>query len=157
MLYKIMKNRKDLVSFELYNQVTFYDAFLRDIKRAKAEVIIESPFITAKRLKPILPMIEGLIKKGIKVIVNTKPSEEHDDLFYLQSKQGVADLQRLGVLVLFTGGHHRKLAVIDRSIVWEGSLNILSQNDSCELMKRTNSKDLAKELIRFIGLNKYLR
>jgi hypothetical protein len=38
-------------------------------------------------------------------------------------------LQKLGVQVLYTSGHHRKLAIIDREILYEGSLNIPSQND----------------------------
>ncbi len=37
---------------------------------------------------------------------------------------------------LLTGNFHRKLAVIDRTILWEGSLNILSQNRSQKVMSR---------------------
>jgi len=68
---------------------------------------------------------------------------------------GIATLQDLGVLVLFTGGHHRKLAIIDRQITWEGSLNILSQTDSCEVMRRIESAELTKQMISFIGLEKW--
>ena len=89
MLYKIMKKRNNLVSSGLYNQDTFYNAFLKDLNLAKSEVIIESPFITAKRMNTLLPLLEKLISQGVKVIVNTKPTEEQDQLLYLQSKQGV--------------------------------------------------------------------
>jgi len=65
-------------------------------------------------------------------------------------------LQELGVRVLFTVKHHRKIAVIDREIFYEGSLNILSYYDSCEIMRRTVSASEAETLIKFIGLNRYL-
>lgn len=34
-------------------------------------------------------------------------------------------LQQLGIEVLITGGHHRKLAIIDRQILYKGSLNMI--------------------------------
>ncbi len=62
----------------------------------------------------------------------------------------------MGVRVLFTVKHHRKLAIIDRETFWEGSLNILSYYDSCEIMRRTVSASDAETLLNFIGINKYL-
>lgn len=60
-------------------------------------------------------------------------------------------MQELGVTVLYTIKLHRKLAIIDGEILYEGSLNILSQLDSCEVMRRTESQQLANEMARFIG------
>ena len=51
-----------------------------------------------------------------------------------------------------TYGHHRKLAIIDRSILYEGSLNILSQNDSLEIMQRIEPEELARQMIDFMWL-----
>jgi hypothetical protein len=73
-----------------------------------------------------------------------------------ESTHAIAKLQHLGVQVLFTGGHHRKLAIIDRQILWEGSLNILSQKDSCEIMRRIPSTQLAWQMTRFIGIDKLI-
>ena len=67
----------------------------------------------------------------------------------------VGIMQDLGIEVLMTGGHHRKLAIIDDAILWEGSLNILSQNDSCELMRRIKSDVAVKELLRFTGMKRW--
>jgi hypothetical protein len=61
------------------------------------------------------------------------------------------------VKVLYTVKHHRKLAIIDDEILWEGSLNILSQNDSCEIMRRTVSQQVASEMVRFIGARRWFR
>ena len=50
---------------------------------------------------------------------------------------------------------HRKLAVIDRAILWEGSLNILSQSNSKEIMRRTKSAFLANQVINFTKMNSW--
>lgn len=146
----------DLFSSRLYNQNTFYSAFFKDLGHAKSLVIIESPFITKKRIQQLFPILRKLRTKNIRVIVNTKPFNEHEATYREQPVWAVGILQDLGIEVLFTSGHHRKIAIVD-DVLWEGSLNILSQNDSCEVMRRMQSKELVKETLRFTGLKKWTR
>lgn len=47
---------------------------------------------------------------------------------------------------------HRKLAIIDGCILWDGSLNILSQAHSKEIMRRPNSAILCKQMASFTRL-----
>jgi hypothetical protein len=140
----------------LYSQDTFYKAFQRDLSRAKSLVIIESPFITQRRVACLLPVIEKLKRRGVRVLVNTKPISEHDSTMANQAGVAIGALQEMGVIVLMTIGHHRKLAIID-DILYEGSLNILSQNDSCELMRRIDDASSVQEMLRFIKLEKWCK
>lgn len=140
----------------LYSQDTFYKAFRRDLSRAKSLVIIESPFITQRRVACLLPVIEKLKRRGVRVVVNTKPISEHDSTMANQAGVAIGALQEMGVIVLMTIGHHRKLAIID-DILYEGSLNILSQNDSCELMRRIDDASSVQEMLRFIRLEKWCK
>lgn len=149
-------NADVLVSSRLYDQNGFYPAFIKDLGKAKRQVIIESPFITTKRIEQLMPLLQKLRKNKVQVVVNTRPPEEHEGIYQYQVEQAIGKLQRLGVLVLFTGGHHRKLAVIDEQIIWEGSLNILSQNDSCEIMRRVYSAQLANQMLGFLRLKKFI-
>jgi len=159
-MFKLQKaqhnNYDSLLASHLFDQDSFYRAFLDDLKKAKYEVIIESPFITARRMNSLLPIFKQLRKRGIKVVINTKPLHEHEPSYYIQSEQAIAVLQELGILVLLTSGHHRKLAIIDKRITWEGSLNILSQNDSCEIMRRVYSEQLANQMLSFLHLEKFI-
>lgn len=139
---------------KLFDNNTFYKAFERDLKRARRSVIIESPFITARRMEYLLPILVKLRKKRVKVVVNTRNPEEHNEEYMIQAEDEVAAMQNIGVKVLYTVKHHRKLAIIDNEILWEGSLNILSQGDSCEIMRRTISSSLAWQMCCFIKLNK---
>ena len=139
----------------LYDQNSFYAAFIKDIKHSKKRVIIESPFITTKRINQLSPILSRLIRRGVAVVINTKPVEEQNALLRNMAYEGIAQLQDIGVRVIVTAGHHRKLAIIDDDIIWEGSLNILSQNDSCEIMRRICSKQMTSQMLRFLHLDRF--
>ena len=138
----------------LYDETTFYKAFLRDIAHARVRVVIESPFITARRFETLERVIAKISKRGVRVVVNTREPEAHDSLMREQAIACIEKLQLMGVAVLYTANLHRKIAIVD-DILWEGSLNILSQNDSCEIMRRTASPDAVAQMIRFIKLSQW--
>ena len=142
------------VNGSLYNQDSFYNTFIKDLKKTKTRVIIESPFITMRRVNQLVPILEKLIRRGVLVIINTKPFGDHNLLLYDQVINAVGKMQDIGIEIYMTVGHHRKLAIIDDSILWEGSLNILSQNDSCEIMRRIESPEATKQLLKFVNLGK---
>ncbi len=144
------------LSSKLYDQNTFDNQFMCDLRKARKSVIIESPFLRTARVEKFIPIFHRLKKRGMTILLNTKPLEEHDEIYKLQVRKSLSLLQSAGVDVLFTVKHHRKLAIIDRQVIYEGSLNILSYHDSCEIMRRTLSVIGAKMLIDFIGLNKFM-
>lgn len=146
----------DLLSSRLYDNKSFYKAFEKDLKGARQSILIESPFITTKRMDILLPILSKLRQRGVRIIVNTRDPKEHDAEYEHQATLAVYAMQELDITVLYTVKHHRKLAVIDGETLWEGSLNILSQNDSCEIMRRTISQQLAYEMVRFIGAGRWI-
>ncbi len=137
----------------LFNNNTFYKAFERDLRRARQSVIIESPFITRRRMEHLLPLLTRLRRKGVRIVVNTRDPEEHNEEYAIQAEDAIAAMQDIGIKVLYTVKHHRKLAIIDEEVLWEGSLNILSQGDSCEIMRRTVSDGLAWQMLHFTKLD----
>jgi phosphatidylserine/phosphatidylglycerophosphate/cardiolipin synthase-like enzyme len=146
----------ELLSSQLFDQNTTYPAILRDLANAKHEIVIESPFISPRRAEALYPSFRKAAKRGVLLIINTRHPDEHDGEYVHYAAEVITRLQEMGTKVLFTGGHHRKLAIFDRSVLWEGSLNLLSQTDSCEIMRRISSEVLAQEMIRFTGLDKYI-
>jgi phosphatidylserine/phosphatidylglycerophosphate/cardiolipin synthase-like enzyme len=136
----------------LFDNNTFYKAFERDLRHARQSAIIESPFITRRRMEHLLPLLTRLRRKGVRIVVNTRNPEEHNQEYAIQAEEAVAAMQDIGIKVLYTVKHHRKLAIIDEEILWEGSLNILSQGDSCEIMRRTVSSSLVYQMLCFIKL-----
>lgn len=107
-------------------------------------------------MRVLLPVIRRLCKKGVHVVVNTRDPAEHDAEYANQAIHAIASLQDLGVIVLYTVKLHRRLAVLDDKILWEGSLNILFHYDSCEIMRRTLSEIMVKQMIEFLGIEKFM-
>ena len=140
----------------LFDQDTFYKAFVADLHCCQTEVVIESPFLTMRRVNMLLPVLQQLRRRNVAITVNTKPLEEQDDFFCTEATTAIHSLQAIDVQILFTGGHHRKLAILDRNIVYEGSLNILSQGDRCEIMRRIQSSALALEVLSFTRLLRHI-
>ena len=159
MLNLLRRNQSpiELLSSKLFNEETFYPVFTKDLNKCSHEVIIESPFVTNRRLSQLLPTLQKLKDRKVRVIINTRDPIEHDDEYHRgDAHRAIAALQRIGVQVLYTAGHHRKLVILDRQILYEGSLNVLSQNDSCEVMRRVESSQLAWQMARFVGIDKFL-
>jgi phosphatidylserine/phosphatidylglycerophosphate/cardiolipin synthase-like enzyme len=148
---------QDLLTSRLFNEETFYPVFLKDLGKSSSEVLIESPFITNRRLTSIMPTLEKLKDRRVRIAINTRdPHEQDDEYLRGEAHRAVARLQKIGVQVLYTGGHHRKLVIIDRHILYEGSLNVLSQNSSCEVMRRIESTQLAWQMASFVEIDKFL-
>ena len=143
-----------LLASRLYDQNTFYKAFEKDLRKARHNVLIESPFITTKRFEYMLPILCKLRARDVQVIVSTRSPEEHEGEYRYHTTEAVFKRHKLGVTMLFTGKLHRKLAIIDNEILWEGSLNILSQNDSCEIMRRIASIEQATQMVSFLGIGR---
>jgi len=156
-LFRRLKYRSDdLATSQLYNEQTFYRAFMRDLNGCISEAVIESPFITGNRVASLLPIFKKMRSRQVKITINTRHPSEHDSPFDVQAWAAIEQMQDMGIEVLFTGGHHRKLVILDRRVLWEGSLNVLSQNDSCEIMRRIESVTLAQQMVEFVGVSKFL-
>ncbi|HEV2403388.1 MAG TPA: phospholipase D-like domain-containing protein [Candidatus Saccharimonadales bacterium] len=156
-LFKHSAPPVDLLTSKLYDQDTFYTSFLKDLSNCHSEVIIECPFITSRRLRMLMPTLEKLKARKVRIAINTRDPRTHDGEYWRDdAHDAVSKLQHMGVQVLYTSDHHRKLAILDRKILYEGSLNILSQNNSSEIMRRIESVQLAWQMARFIGIDKYL-
>lgn len=147
----------ELLKSSLFDESNFYKAFLNDLNSCKVEVIIESPFVTLERVGMLRSTFASLLKKGVKIYIFTRDPKEHDAGLEYQSEEAIRSFETLGVQVLIcAGNHHRKLAILDRKVLWEGSLNILSQKRSREIMRRINSSTLTLEMFNFLNLDRFL-
>jgi hypothetical protein len=147
---------KGLPTSRLFDETTFYPACINDLKKCRSEVIIECPFMTGRRVAKLLPVFRELRRRNVRVTINTRMPQEHEERMRRDAEWAVTALQDMGIQVLFTGGHHRKLVILDRKVLYEGSLNVLSQYESCEVMRRIESGPVAEQMITFAKLNRFL-
>lgn len=131
----------------IYDSDSYRPIFEQDLREATKSVVISSPTLSRKRVEQLLALVEPGQENGLKVAVITW----HPDV-YRYGK----DEHRLGLLeFLRTGGCEVRLAqdncqhyaVIDETIVWYGSMNLLSRDDVEDNIMRLESREIAEELL----------
>lgn len=147
-----------LLESTLHDEKTFYQIFFNDLLGCEKEVYIESPFITNVRMKQFHSIFYKLLAKGVKIYIVTKdPADLANENLRYQAEVEIHNFERIGVQTLLCiNNHHRKLAILDRKILWEGSLNILSQAYSREVMRRIPSEEVTLQMFEFLKLDKFL-
>jgi len=100
---------------------------------------------------------EALVERKVKVYIITRDPNDHDISMQRQAIEEIRRFETMGVqVILNTNYNHRKIAILDRKVLWEGSLNILSQTYSCEIMRRIDSNKLSDEMFTFLELEKFV-
>ena len=143
-------------NLQLFDDETFYLSFLPDLVHAKNEIYIESPYITIRKTRMLLLYFRNAIRRQVKIVIVTRFPQEHDKTLEIQTKESVKLLKDVGITVIYYGKLHRKIAIIDRRILWEGSLNILSQVYSAEIMRRIDNREQTEQIIDFLGLSRLI-
>ncbi|MFZ5452010.1 MAG: phospholipase D-like domain-containing protein [Thermodesulfobacteriota bacterium] len=96
----------------------------------------------------MLPHLEAAWAKGVSVVVVTRPASAYRDKDQPALGETLTSLQATGVRLRFKANIHQKFAVIDRKIVWYGSINLLSFGSAQESIMRLNSPNIAQELLK---------
>lgn len=107
--YQIEKNcicTYGIVSSRLHNERNFYRSFKKDLRKAKQQVIIESPFMSDAQTKELLPIFKKLNKRAVKVIVYTRNPCQHDYVLRQQGFMAFKALKKEGVteIIIFAIG-----------------------------------------------------
>ena len=153
-LLRDLYQHKGFLASSLFNEETFYASFLWDLRWAKKSIVIESPYLTERRALYYLPLFQNLVKRRVKIRINTRHPDCHDKEMGIQARKAAQILLETGVKIYtYSDLRHWKLAVIDGKILWEGSLNILSHGRSREIMRRSASSHLCHKMINFAGMH----
>lgn len=65
-MFNLLKRTKinpaEILTSKMYDEKSFYQAFLRDLKHVKKEVIIESPYMNTNRVTTLIPILRKLVE-----------------------------------------------------------------------------------------------
>lgn len=102
-----------------------------DIEHAARSVEIYCPFLDPTPVRQWLRRLEPRIAAGIRVTVHTRPPDDHPTAADL-----VDDLRQAGCEVSLRERMHEKVMIVDESVLWHGSLNLLARVGPTDLMMR---------------------
>lgn len=135
---------KQVIANSIFDCDNYLEVLEKDIRAASARVFISSPSLSAGKVRWLLSLLQN---KNISAIVfATDPAiypedgrEHHIDL--------IQRLQISGVRVILKKHCCERYAVIDDSLVWYGSMNLLSQEKADDSLMRLVSPVIAEELL----------
>ena len=131
----------------IYDGKSFYPVFSEDIRNAKSEILIVSPFMRKSRITQILRLLSEAMLNHAKVVIVTRPSEDFPEKDQKSVVENIQRLESYGIEVRQRAGFHQKFTVIDGQIVWYGSVNFLSFGTAEESIMRFTSHDIAGQLM----------
>jgi phosphatidylserine/phosphatidylglycerophosphate/cardiolipin synthase-like enzyme len=91
--------------------------------------------------------LSGKLINGAVVTIVTKPPDEYAEKYRASLSKNIGSLRDAGVKVVLEQGLHRRFAVIDRRIVWYGSVNPLGYNGREDNIMRLDGTGVAVALL----------
>ena len=131
----------------IYDIGNYAETYWKDLEEANSAVVVSSPRLNNQKVDRIINMLGKRRELGVKVTIVTW----HPDAY----KYGKDDvrmelmerLRKAGFEIRLVEESCEHYAVIDNEIVWYGSVNLLSKEDTEDNLMRVCSKDIAAELL----------
>lgn len=141
------------ISGKLFTERNFWDQFFQDIKTVNKRLIILSPFVSIRRSGMLMDYFQAMRGRSKEIRIYTRPLNQQVGELASQGEVVIAKFREMGVSVIERSNMHQKVAIIDDSIAWEGSLNILSHRDTGEQMRRFEGSSAIEDIIRNLELD----
>ena len=120
----------------IYDGQNFEPPFISDLSKAKQSVVVSCPKVKIGRHSQIADRLVDLMANGIEIVLYTK--EENDDTIRLQHQ---------GVSVIYNDHLSLHTAIIDKSTIWYGSVNILGYRSLEDNLIRFKNPEIASNLL----------
>ena len=124
---------------QIFNGSTFYRPYTSDLTKAKRSIVISSPKLYRTEQNPLVTLLKELTQQGIEILITT--AVENEQTAFIQSK-GLS-VKVKPKLSLYT-------TIIDKEVVWYGSINTLGYASKDDNMIKVTDIYLANELIEMI-------
>lgn len=124
---------------QIFNGSTFYRPYTSDLTKAKRSIVISSPKLYRTEQNPLVTLLKELAQQGIEILITTVA--ENEQTAFIQSK-GLS-VKVKPKLSLYT-------TIIDKEVVWYGSINTLGYASKDDNMIKMTDIHLANELIEMI-------
>lgn len=122
--------------------ISFVLPFVSDLSQCKRSVVISCPKVRIGRLSQIAERLIDLAANGTEIVLYTR--EENDDTLRFQHQ---------GITVITIHQLSLHAAIIDKSTLWYGSVNILGYHSDEDNLIRFKNPEIASNLLDSIKNN----
>ena len=131
----------------IYDFESYIEVYKKDLESANKEIIISSPGINKNKIETMIDIWRNVQERGTKVIVLTLSPEKYPKERIEVTAQLIQTMKNNGVLVEIRQQMHEHYAIIDREVVWYGSMNLLSREREDDNLMRIRNAEIAGELL----------
>lgn len=124
---------------QIFNGSTFYRPYTSDLIKAKRSIVISSPKLYRTEQNPLVTLLKELAQQGIEILITT--AAENEQTAFIQSK---------GLSVKVKPKLSSYTTIIDKEVVWYGSINTLGYASKDDNMIKVTDIYLANEFIEII-------
>jgi hypothetical protein len=128
----------------IYRENEYLNPLVLDFATASKRIIIFCPFLNNAACDQLIPPLFEALERGVRVSLVTRNDMEAHPAF--------GQLKDIGIDVEMRPTMHQKLIIIDDSVCWFGSLNVLCYRESEELMMRISCPSRTQSLLHKASL-----
>lgn len=138
---------KQEVSNSIFDGVGYWDVFERDVLSAEKSIVVSSPFLSSRKVGWLVRQSDVLQKRGVTVTIFSLSPEAYPEDGREHHTELLNQLATAGIQVTQQSRCHECYAVIDQSLVWYGSTNLLSNDREDNSVMRIVCPTIAAELL----------
>ena len=125
----------------------YQEIFQKDLLGAASEIIISSPAISGRKVYDMMALLKEKQESGVKVVIVTWNPDSYgygDSGYWMKLQE---DMRQGGFEMELVDDFCEHYCVIDKEIVWYGSMNFLGKEDAEDNLMRVCSKRIAAEVL----------
>ncbi|MFI5773695.1 AAA domain-containing protein [Streptomyces sp. NPDC051658] len=120
-----------------------------DIERARKRIDIYTFLLAVPRVKKWLALLAEKAAAGVSVVIHTRSPEEQREEAVVARHRGLVDqLKSAGCTVEYRERMHEKVFIVDDTVLWHGSLNLLGNLGPTDLMMRLEDPESCEQARR---------
>lgn len=128
----------------IFDAQTYTPVYERDLQAAQREILISSPALSRKKVTYFLELLRERQEAGVQIKILTLAPDAQDTY---QAAEKIGFLRQSGIEVFPSQTCREHFAILDRCLVWYGSMNLLSNERPDDNLLRLPDEQIAQELL----------
>ena len=131
----------------IFDSENYRSVYIRDLLEAQNNIIISSPVISGPKVHELIKTLKEIQTKGVSVTIVTWNPDAYgfgDAGYWMQLHE---EMRQAGFYIKTAEETCEHFAIIDREIVWYGSMSLLGKTTIEDSMMRVPSRKIAAELM----------
>ena len=130
----------------IYDESDYFEHVINDIKNAKKNILVSSPYIQKKKIDAIKSLLIEKFQSGVRITLCIKKLEDYSDKQKAYISEFISEMMKQGINVVQVTQNRYKYMIIDNNIIWYGGLDIFGGSLEESSLIRIQNEGLANEL-----------